>query len=193
MRQMSTQWSGPWICCGDFNEVLSQDEHYGSNDRSETQIRLFQECLDDCALSDMGFSGPMFTWTNKQNNDRNVRVRLDWAVANGLFTQIFDDCMVENVITTTSDHYAVSISLQSFNDDPEPVPVQMGFKFEAAWLRSPDYMQVMEQAWKDGSQGPSSLRSTWATLHRVATSLGQWSKDTFGSVGQKIRKLECEF
>jgi hypothetical protein len=86
MRQMSTQWSGPWICCGDFNEVLSQDEHYGSNDRSETQIRLFQECLDDCALSDMGFSGPMFTWTNKQNNDRNVRVRLDWAVANGSFT-----------------------------------------------------------------------------------------------------------
>jgi hypothetical protein len=51
-------------------------------------------------------------------------------------------------------------------------------------------MQVLEQAWKDGSQGPSSLRSTWATLHRVATSLGQWSKDTFGSVGRKIRKLE---
>jgi hypothetical protein len=74
MRQLCTHWSGPWICCGDFNEVLSQDEYYGSNDHSDSQIRLFQECLDDCALLDMGFSGPMFTWSNNQDNDRNFQV-----------------------------------------------------------------------------------------------------------------------
>jgi hypothetical protein len=22
-------WNGPWVCCGDFNEVLCQDEHFG--------------------------------------------------------------------------------------------------------------------------------------------------------------------
>jgi hypothetical protein len=72
MRRLSTQQSGPWICCGDFNEALSQNEHFGSSERSETQMKAFKECLDDCNLSDVGFSGPMFTWTNKQEADSNV-------------------------------------------------------------------------------------------------------------------------
>jgi hypothetical protein len=65
MRNLSSNWSGPWICCGDFNEALSQDEHFGSSNRSETQMLMFKECLDDCGLSDLGFSRPKFTWTNK--------------------------------------------------------------------------------------------------------------------------------
>jgi hypothetical protein len=49
---------------------------------------------------------------------------------------------------------------------------------------------VLEQAWLDSSNGPTSLQATWDTLNGVATSLGQWSRDTFGSVQQKIRNLE---
>jgi hypothetical protein len=45
---------GPWICCGDFNEVLSADEHLGSNDRSETLMSMFSECLDECGLMEIG-------------------------------------------------------------------------------------------------------------------------------------------
>jgi hypothetical protein len=67
-------------------------------------------------------------------------------VANGDFTHLFDDCMVENVTTTTSNHYAISISLRNVSDDPEPKPMQMGFKFKVAYLCSPDYIQVLEQA-----------------------------------------------
>jgi exonuclease III len=35
MRRMHTGWIGPWICCGDFNVALSQDEHFGSSNRSD--------------------------------------------------------------------------------------------------------------------------------------------------------------
>jgi exonuclease III len=41
LRRLRGGWNGPWICCGDFNEVLVQDEHYGSTDRSEAQMELF--------------------------------------------------------------------------------------------------------------------------------------------------------
>jgi hypothetical protein len=151
---------------------------------------MFKECLDDCGLSDLGYSGPKFTWTNKQESDSNVRVRLDRAVANGSFTQLFDDCHVENVITTTSDHYAIVLSLKNYQNEATSRPVQMGFKYEAAWLRSPDYNQVLEAAWNDDPDRVASLQGTWSTLHRVATSLAQWSKDTFNSVRKKIQKLE---
>jgi exonuclease III len=62
LRRLRRSDDDAWICCGDFNEVLFYDEHYGSCDRSEAQMELFQNCLQDCNLVDMGFSGPKFTW-----------------------------------------------------------------------------------------------------------------------------------
>lgn len=47
---------------------------------------------------DLGFSGPKFTWCNRQEQDGHVKVRLDRAVANGAFSRLFDDCCVENIV-----------------------------------------------------------------------------------------------
>jgi hypothetical protein len=41
LKWLRREWEGPWICCGDFNEVLLQDENFGSTDRSEAQMELF--------------------------------------------------------------------------------------------------------------------------------------------------------
>jgi hypothetical protein len=45
-----------------------------------------------------------------------VKVRLDRAVGNGAFSTLFDDCTVENIITTASDHLAIFINLSKLND-----------------------------------------------------------------------------
>jgi hypothetical protein len=111
LRRLRPQWDGPWICCGDFNEALHQDEHCGVAERSESQMSQFRDCLDDCGLTDLGFTGPKFTWNNRQDEEHHVKVRLDRAVANSAFTDLFPDVWVENVITTASDHLAISISL----------------------------------------------------------------------------------
>jgi hypothetical protein len=80
--------------------------------------------------------------------------------------------------------------MSSFERPSVRPPVQSGFRFEAAWLRSPDYREVLENAWSAGKTLPGSLLSTWNTLQNVAVSLRQWSMDTFGSVHKKIKKME---
>lgn len=35
LRRLRSEWDGPWLCCGDFNETLTHDEHYGSSERSD--------------------------------------------------------------------------------------------------------------------------------------------------------------
>jgi hypothetical protein len=140
-------------------------------ERSETQMNLFKDCLDECGLVDLGSLGPTFTWSNQQDGDSLVRVRLDRVVVNGAFLAVFDDCSVENIITTTSDHYAVLVRLQRFGESVNRRLVQSGFKYEAAWLCAPDYCQTMEQAWSEAAEGPGSLHSTWAWLHSVEDSL----------------------
>lgn len=36
----------PWVCIGDFNEVLHRAEHVGVQERSQAQIAGFREMVD---------------------------------------------------------------------------------------------------------------------------------------------------
>jgi exonuclease III len=47
----------PWMCIGDFNEVLHRSEHVGVQERSLAQIKGFREMVDVCGLRDLGFQG----------------------------------------------------------------------------------------------------------------------------------------
>ena len=80
LRYLRTQDDLPWICAGDFNEILCQEEQLGRNDRKESQMQNFRECLTDCRLIDLGYSGYPFTWDNHRYGVDNVQARLDRAV-----------------------------------------------------------------------------------------------------------------
>jgi hypothetical protein len=43
----------PWMCIGDFNEVLLREEHMGVNERSNTRIQAFRDTVDICELMDL--------------------------------------------------------------------------------------------------------------------------------------------
>jgi len=171
LRFLKAQWDGPWVCIGDFNEALSNDEHLGPTNRGEPQMRLFRECLEDCNLIDLGFCGPKYTWNNRQQGDYNICVRLDRAVANGHFTQLFDDIQVENIITTSSDHFAVHLHISKHVQRRQSESSIGNFRYEAAWCRAPDYLETVEKSWADGSMGPKSLQTTWANMTKMANSL----------------------
>jgi hypothetical protein len=139
---------------------------------------------------DLGFSGPKFTWNNRQFADDQVKVRLDRVVANGEFTSVFDDCNVENLITMPSDHLAIFINLSKLTEVTQRTPMQHSFRFEAAWLRAPDYREFLEKAWTEKACGDKLLQSTWYTLQQVAGSLQDWSREAFGAIHWKIQNKE---
>ncbi|TXG63812.1 hypothetical protein EZV62_010806 [Acer yangbiense] len=62
----------PWMCAGDFNELLSISEKSGGSKKTIRDIIKFRQVVEDCDLIDLGFSGPMFTWNNKREGKDNV-------------------------------------------------------------------------------------------------------------------------
>ena len=82
MRLLHQQVTLPWICIGDFNEILSVNEKQGGEPRSEWQMANFREVLDNCRLRDMGFKCARFTWCNRRDEQDQVYVRLNCGVAN---------------------------------------------------------------------------------------------------------------
>jgi hypothetical protein len=82
LRTLHHQSNLPWMCIGDFNEILYSFEKQGGVPKPQAQMDKFRDALDYSNLQDLGFEGDMFTWRN--NNWRAegyIRERLDRAVA----------------------------------------------------------------------------------------------------------------
>ena len=43
----------PWMCIGDFNEILSQEEKIGLRPHCSNKINLFKEFVNEAELMDM--------------------------------------------------------------------------------------------------------------------------------------------
>jgi hypothetical protein len=65
LRFLRAQSFIPWMCAGDFNEVLVGEEQFGKNDREAWQMDAFQDVVADCGLNNLGFQGLPYTWDNK--------------------------------------------------------------------------------------------------------------------------------
>jgi hypothetical protein len=117
----------PWLCAGDFNEIVNSVEQRGDNPWSGSQMEAFQECLSDYGLTDLGFLGYEFTWNNKREGDDNIQVRLDRGTTP--FLALFPLTQVEHVVTEESDHMALIFRVQE--ELPIRVPAgRRGFQFE---------------------------------------------------------------
>lgn len=90
LRHLSQLDPIPWMCIGDFNEILESSETSSISIRPRSQMQAFQTTLGDCNLVDLGFYGPKFTWWNGRHGADCTRERLDRAVANPAWTWMFD-------------------------------------------------------------------------------------------------------
>ena len=83
-----------WLCIGDFNKILTQEEKIGALLRKEGQIDQFRNALVNCQLTDLGFIGSKYTWTNCRHDENFVKERLDHAVANSEWRAIYRESIV---------------------------------------------------------------------------------------------------
>ncbi|KAL0350291.1 UNVERIFIED_CONTAM: hypothetical protein Sradi_4178300 [Sesamum radiatum] len=188
LSQLHTQSVWPWLVAGDFNEILDQSEKWGGPPRPLWQIRKFRRALTDCGLSDLGYSGEPFTWSNHHSSPGTIRERLDQACANWGWTQLFPNVSVLHLSANCSDHSALLVKL-----DGRPTLNLRGFRpwrFEAAWLQTEQCANIVADNWRC----PLSSNPTMALFERMEAcqqSLTQWSKESLHNDRQRINQLEC--
>jgi len=57
ISNLKDQFQMPWLCSGDFNEILFGFEKEGGQPKTESNMRKFILALEDCDLQDLGFVG----------------------------------------------------------------------------------------------------------------------------------------
>lgn len=82
------------MCFGDCNEILRMSEKEGSLVRPRNKIAAFQEALWDCGLFNLSYAGRKYTWCNNCKDSSQTRLRLDRAIVNGSWRDLFREANV---------------------------------------------------------------------------------------------------
>ena len=53
LRSLSQKYQLPWLCFGDFNEIVSVEEKLGGVQRSQKQMDDFREVIHHCRFKDL--------------------------------------------------------------------------------------------------------------------------------------------
>jgi exonuclease III len=110
LRTLKHQSDLPWLCIGDFNEILYSWEKEGGCPKPQQQMDRFKEALEFCGLDDLGFSGDAFTWRNHSHSAKKyVKERLDRTVATMSWRMRFPSFKVVNGDPRHSDHRPVLV------------------------------------------------------------------------------------
>lgn len=103
---------GPWICMGDFNEILWGREKRGGKLKSVRSMEFFRDTLTRCDLSDLGFTGQPYTWSNCRRGPENIVERLDRVLANFEWRQIYPMAHVYHLPRYKSDHNPIVLKCE---------------------------------------------------------------------------------
>nr|XP_040249320.1 uncharacterized protein LOC120966829 [Aegilops tauschii subsp. strangulata]XP_045086245.1 uncharacterized protein LOC123494445 [Aegilops tauschii subsp. strangulata] len=166
MKRLRGESSLPWMCIGDFNEILRPDEQHGLNARDSAQIEAFGEAVDVCGLAGLGYRALDWTWEKK--------------VAGGHFADI------EHLTAAKSDHCPILLDTELA--DTSVCAKQKQFRYECMWGRDSSFGDILADAWT--SAGPAQTVSALSSkLATVTGRLQRWGRTTFGAVRSELRSL----
>ncbi|KAL9662194.1 hypothetical protein QQ045_027026 [Rhodiola kirilowii] len=142
IRKLQTISNLPWCIIGDFNEIL----HFGDMSRNSWHrsklMMQFRAVLVDCQLSEIAYRGSKYTYSNRRKVSEETKCRLDRAVANPAWRQIFKDDVVHHLTTFHSDHSPIHLCLT------KPTVRRSGlFRFETMWTRDQRFKEVVSTQW----------------------------------------------
>jgi len=185
LRHLKTHAPLPWLCVGDFNEILSQDEKVGEVVRRERQMDGFRIALEDCQLGDLGYVGSRFTWSNKHGDNTFTKERLDRAVANSEWCGRFPIVSVMILAARTSDHSPVHVLFRE--QRMERYSYKRRFKFEDSWYTDVECRTLIAAEWENDILGGDSMHDVQRRLSACQHTLSRWSLEKFGNAEKQLK------
>ncbi|XP_074313724.1 uncharacterized protein LOC141648916 [Silene latifolia] len=185
LRSLAAESRSPWLCVGDFNEILYANEMKGGN-RAQRQMNSFRDAVDVCELRDLGFEGYEFTFDNGQAGVDNRQCRLDRAFNNEGWRDLFPYAKVINMNREWSDHSPIKV----FLDGRERLdgPRGRNFRFEQIWVGEEGCEDTIKKAWEEDDWNVVD------TIARCARELQKWKGVSIGKImrdlSRKRRRLK---
>uniref|UniRef100_A0A2N9IH27 Reverse transcriptase domain-containing protein n=1 Tax=Fagus sylvatica TaxID=28930 RepID=A0A2N9IH27_FAGSY len=175
----------PWLCMGDFNEILSISERSGEVLGSTRRMQDFSDVVNRCGLIDLGFRGIPFTWENRRDGEALIQKRLDRALANAAWLDCFNLCSVSHVVCSYSDHVPLLLHMDTSTRHCQPK--RRPRKFEEKWSLHPECEAIIQDVWSREEAIGSPMFILCEKIKHCREALYRWYKDVSGEFQNKIK------
>ncbi|KAF9606619.1 hypothetical protein IFM89_027059 [Coptis chinensis] len=173
----------PWLCMGDFNDILYREEKRGGKPVGNQESKHFMEMVNMCGLIDLGFNGPIYTWCNNQQGRNRVLKRINRFLANAQWRVLHPNAKVFHKPNLESDHKIFLLHLNSAQ-----LKLRRPFRFEVMWLSDPTCKSVIHNAMNNHVVGSPSFRLC-KLLAKCRQSLIHWNHHHFGNINSRIKDI----
>ncbi|KAL8464398.1 hypothetical protein ACS0TY_034068 [Phlomoides rotata] len=182
LKYLSCVNSLPWSIIGDFNDILHNNEKRGRVSHPLHLLRGFRDAVNSCGIWDVEMTGYPFTWSRGRGSSSFVEERLDRAMGNALWHEMFPSARLSSLVSPTSDHCLILL-------DMAPIVIRRRFKsfrFENKWLEERDLPEVVSRSWQ-------GFRDFEVDKRLLATSemLDVWGKHVHYAFKNNKKDLEC--
>ncbi|CAM9004002.1 unnamed protein product [Rhodiola kirilowii] len=182
IRKLRTMSTLPWCLIGDFNEILRYSDMSRNAWRRSHLMAQFRAVLADCQLSEVGYTGSKYTYSNRRQGSDETKCRLDRALATPEWRNIFKGAEVRHLTTFHSDHRPIQLCFI------KPAVKWSGlFRFETMWTRDQRFKKVVSSQWSLLQAG-----TLMDKLEGLKAPLTKWNKRVFGNVNEKLSSLKAE-
>jgi len=185
LRQLANHFSRPWCIFGDFNDILDASEKRGRNNRPSWLINGFRQAVLDSGLSDVPIEGYPFTWFKCLGTPRAVEERLDRALANNLWFNLYPEALVETLMAPASDHYPILIHCRPM---PRSHHNKRHFRYENAWHLEPGFKEMVTNSWQVYSNNAIMPKMSSCAEHMVV-----WSKEHCHKLKYKLKIVGANY
>ncbi|XP_031091044.1 uncharacterized protein LOC115996040 [Ipomoea triloba] len=178
-KAFSASVDKPWLVLGDFNNIASVEEQWGSESINTHNIQRFVDAFNSCGLMDPGATGPRFTWYHSVGIRIIQMRRLDRTFWNINAQVAFPEAKIVNLPRLHSDHNPVMFISEA------GIPPERHLRpnrFEAAWLSRVDYGNIWKGAMRDGSRDFEDM------ISEISTKSMLWNKNEEAHWFQKSKQ-----
>lgn len=173
-----------WVCIGDFNQILSQEDKFSFSHRKIEGAEAFNQTLFELGLCELKATRQNFTWMNGHGDETFVMERLDrafatvdWINSNLLYA-------FRNLPIIRSDHGPIILDSE-FQHPFRKRP----FRFEKMWSAHEGCKALIQNSWSLNSQGSKAFQFQQKLKH-VKNELSSWNRNVFGKVDIQIREKQ---
>ncbi|XP_074290614.1 uncharacterized protein LOC141617329 [Silene latifolia] len=183
LRVLARQTDLPWVCLGDYNEILFATEMKGGS-RPQWQMNNFRAAVDDCGLRDVPWEGYNFSFDNGQAGEANRQSMIDRAMCTGEWLEMFPYAKLFYLEREWSDHAPIKLVL---NAREKIGGEKRMFRFEQMWVGEEGCEAAVERGVERG------WGSLVTILSSCASELQEWKKTNIHKIkrliGQKRKQI----
>ncbi|CAB4271874.1 unnamed protein product [Prunus armeniaca] len=118
----------PWLCGGDFNEILWSFEKKGGFEQPSNRPCYLHNFMKKAGLIDLGYQGSSFTWRAHRQNGIFVQERLDRVLGNLPWQESWPSTSISHHPAIGSDNNPLVLETTMYHKNHI-----RQFKFEAYW------------------------------------------------------------